>query len=310
MSNLTQRVLTAVVAIPIILLICIEGGWYFFCFIAIASGIALHEYYMLARAKGTQPQIVPGIIAGFFVNLSFFNDKFQLLQASMPWAKMMPYPSQPQFLMITLIISVAAMGVIELFRNNGSAMLNLSTTLLGIVYISLFFGTFIGIREIFSPLDFPMLKYFTTISVEAVDKVYRLGGYTVISVFATIWLCDTAAFHVGKAVGKHKLFPRVSPNKTWEGGIAGFVTAIVTAIAAKYLVLEYLPLGGAIIIGFIVGVFGQLGDLLESLLKRDAGVKDSSQLIPGHGGAFDRFDSLLLVAPIVYLYLDFVLFAQ
>ncbi len=130
----------------------------------------------------------------------------------------------------------------------------------------------------------------------------------VISLFAIIWICDTAAFHVGSALGRHKLFPRVSPNKSWEGAVAGFVAALLAAAAAKYLVLEFLTLGSAVLIGAIVGIFGQIGDLVESLLKRDAGVKDSSTLIPGHGGVFDRFDSLLLVSPLVYLYVDFILF--
>jgi phosphatidate cytidylyltransferase len=110
----------------------------------------------------------------------------------------------------------------------------------------------------------------------------------------------------GFVTARHKLFPRVSPNKSWEGAVAGFVAAVGAALGAKYLVLEYLTPGAAVVIGALVGVFGQLGDLIESLLKRDAGVKDSSHLIPGHGGVFDRFDSLLLVAPLVYLYLDFI----
>ncbi len=124
-----------------------------------------------------------------------------------------------------------------------------------------------------------------------------------ITVFAIIWICDSAAFHVGAPWGKHKLFPRVSPQKSWEGAIAGCLFGIAAAIAAKYIALPFLPLTGAILIGAVVGTIGQLGDLTESLLKRDAGVKDSSKLIPGHGGAFDRFDSVLMVSPCVYLYL-------
>ena len=126
-----------------------------------------------------------------------------------------------------------------------------------------------------------------------------------ISIFAMIWICDSAAFHVGSALGKHKLFPRVSPQKSWEGAVAGLIAAILVALAAKYLVLTFLPVTSAIVLGAIVGTIGQLGDLTESLLKRDAGVKDSSTLIPGHGGVFDRFDSLLLVAPCAYLYLEY-----
>ncbi|HLX13431.1 MAG TPA: phosphatidate cytidylyltransferase [Bacteroidota bacterium] len=307
MSNLTQRILTAVVAIPVIVFLCIAGGWYFFLFVSAASGVALHEFYSLASAKGASPMVRLGIVSGFFVGCSFFNAQLQTMFAFV-FSIRLEYPSQPQFLLITIMVSIIVLSMTELFRNKGSALLNISTTLFGILYVSLFFSSFIGIREIFTPLDFPMLRYFAAVGAAETAKVYRWGGYTVISIFAMIWICDTAAFHFGKAMGKHKLFPRVSPNKTWEGGIAGFIAAILTSVAAKYLVLEYLPIGSAIVIGIIVGVFGQLGDLFESLLKRDAGVKDSSQLIPGHGGAFDRFDSLLLVAPIVYLYLDFILF--
>jgi phosphatidate cytidylyltransferase len=156
------------------------------------------------------------------------------------------------------------------------------------------------------------LRYFLNdsdaLSVINTETVYKWGGYTVISIFAMIWICDSAAYYGGMLTGKHKLFPRVSPKKSWEGAIFGFIFAILSAVGAKMLVLPYLTIGEAVVIGFIVGTIGQLGDLVESLVKRDAGVKDSSDLIPGHGGVFDRFDSLLLVAPIVYLYLDFVVF--
>ncbi|MCB0751334.1 MAG: phosphatidate cytidylyltransferase, partial [Ignavibacteriae bacterium] len=162
-------------------------------------------------------------------------------------------------------------------------------TFLGILYIGLFSSTILMIREFFA--DSEML--------------YPEGGYLIISIMVSIWVCDSAAFFLGSAFGKHKLFPRVSPNKSWEGAIAGFIFAIITMIAAKATVLDILTLTDVIIIGTIVGVIGQIGDLVESLIKRDAGVKDSSALIPGHGGIFDRFDSLFLTAPAVYCYLHF-----
>ncbi len=287
------------------------GGIYFFAFVALCSAVALYEFYGLARAKGANPQIGLGIFWGFLINLSFFYTKLQVFVVGMFVDRgiAIPFPSQAQLLLIILLLSVAVMSLIELFRNKGSAFMNLSTTFFGILYISLFFGTFVGLREIFSSLDPPVFRHFiNTLGVTDGDVIYRYGGYTVISIFAMIWICDSAAFHFGMAMGKHKLFPRVSPNKSWEGAIFGFLFAIGSALAAKYLVLDYLSVGSAIMIGIIVGIFGQLGDLIESLLKRDAGVKDSSNLIPGHGGAFDRFDSLLLVAPLVYVYIDFILF--
>ncbi len=297
MSNLAQRVLVGVVAIPIILVLCLAGGPYFFGFVAVVSAVALREFYGLAAAKGAKPLVAAGIVAGFVVNLSFY----------------VQWPKQPPLLVVTMIAAVVLFSLWELFRNDGSPLLNLSATFLGLLYVSLFFGTLIGIRQLFVPGAIPLARVVEWGGVSAAfsstAQTHRWGGYLVISVLVMIWICDSAAFHVGAPLGKHKLFPRVSPQKSWEGAIAGFVFAIAAAVAARYLVLGFLPLGSAIVIGAIVGTIGQLGDLVESLFKRDAGVKDSSTLIPGHGGALDRFDSILLVSPCVYLYLQYVLFA-
>jgi phosphatidate cytidylyltransferase len=138
--------------------------------------------------------------------------------------------------------------------------------------------------------------------------IYGWGGWTVLAIFISIWVCDSAAYFAGRAFGRHTLFERVSPKKTWEGAIAGFVGAIAAFVLMKELALPYLTFGQSLVCGVIVGVFGQLGDLVESLLKRDAGVKDSSSLIPGHGGVLDRFDSIMFVSPLLFLYLDFVVF--
>jgi phosphatidate cytidylyltransferase len=119
-------------------------------------------------------------------------------------------------------------------------------------------------------------------------------------------MTDSAAYFIGTAIGKHKLFPRVSPNKSWEGAIAGFVFSIITLVVLKSFLLEFLDWVDIIAFGVIIGIFGQVGDLIESLIKRDAGVKDSSNIIPGHGGIFDRFDSLLFSAPIIFLYLRLI----
>ena len=121
----------------------------------------------------------------------------------------------------------------ELFRNYDSAILNLGATLLGIFYFGLFGSALIGIREFYPESN----------------GLYINGGYLIISIFATIWICDSAAFFGGTALGKHRLFLRVSPKKSWEGAIFGFVFAILTMISAKYLVLDFLSLKDVIIIG-------------------------------------------------------------
>lgn len=288
------------------------GGAYFFLFVVLSSSLALVEFYRLAEAKGARPSVGSGIVGGVCINLAFFHGKLQtfVLELFEAVGIAVPFPTQAQLFLIAVVLTVVVVLLTELFRNNGSPFLNVGSTLLGIAYVPMLFGTLIGLREVFVPMDFPMLRYFPNelsfFNPELVSQVYRWGGFTVITLFACIWICDTAAYFLGRAVGRRKLFERASPQKTWEGAIAGFIAAIGTSIAAKYIVLDYLTLGHAVAIGVFVGVFGQMGDLVESLFKRDAGVKDSSSLIPGHGGVLDRFDSLLFASPIVYLYLEFV----
>jgi len=130
----------------------------------------------------------------------------------------------------------------------------------------------------------------------------------IITMLGSIWVCDSAAYFIGRAIGKHKLFERISPKKTIEGAIAGFVFAILAFVGLGELFLAEIPVVHFIVGGSIVGVLGQYGDLAESMLKRDAGVKDSSNLLPGHGGALDRFDSILFVSPSYFIYLSIVIF--
>src|SRR5471032_2918131 len=142
MTNLAQRVAVGVVAIPAVFFLCIAGGLYFFGFIALVSAIALHEFYGLAEAKGARPLIALGILAGFFVNLSFFT-------SFTPGAVFFP-ASRPPFLVLLLVVTVVLASLTELFRKQdarGSPLLNVSTTMFGVLYVSLFFGTLIGIRE-------------------------------------------------------------------------------------------------------------------------------------------------------------------
>ncbi len=308
-SSLPTRVAVAVVAIPIILWVSMQGSYFFFAFVALISGLSLYELYLLAERKGAFPLKTLGLIAGFLVNGSFIYERSQVeifgffeshgIRLSMF--------SQLQFLLVVFLVFLLLVLLIELFRTKGSPTVNAATTILGVAIISLFFGTLIEIRELF-PYGFPVHKFFDAGFANEVQftTISRWGGYTVISLFATIWMCDTAAYFGGVTFGRHRLFERVSPKKSWEGAVFGFVAAIATMLIARWLVLEYLRIQDALVIGTIVGVFGQIGDLVESRFKRDAGVKDSSAIIPGHGGVYDRFDSLVFISPIVYLYLDFV----
>jgi phosphatidate cytidylyltransferase len=189
-----------------------------------------------------------------------------------------------------ILLSIVVLLLFELFRNKESAISNLGTTLLGLFYIGFFSAALVDLREFYNDSAF----------------TYIQGGYLIISILVSIWVCDSAAYFLGTALGKHKLMPRISPNKSWEGAIAGFIFSVITLIAAKALLLEFLDWRDTIAIGIIIGILGQCGDLIESMIKRDSRVKDSSSIIPGHGGIFDRFDSLLFTAPVVYLYLKLI----
>lgn len=267
LSNTAVRIIVSVVAIPLILLVSYLGKWYFTTFILGISLIAFYEFSSFAKAKNS------------FVNLPFglFGIALIILNQFKPFADFR----------VLLILWFLFLLIYELFRNKDSAILNLGLTSFGFLYFALMGSSLIAIREIYPDKD----------------QLYNQGAFLIFSMLGTIWICDSAAFFFGTALGKHKLFPRVSPKKSWEGAIFGFVFAIISMILFQKIFAGFLSLNIAIGIGVIVGIFGQIGDLVESLLKRDAGVKDSSNLIPGHGGIFDRFDSLLFSAPFVYYYL-------
>jgi len=121
-----------------------------------------------------------------------------------------------------------------------------------------------------------------------------------------IWMTDTCAYFIGKTFGKHKGIFKCSPNKTLEGFYAGLIAPLLCSFILYSVISDYYPWGQIIAVGVAAGLFGQVGDLFESMIKRDMGVKDSSHLIPGHGGVLDRFDSLLLAGPVLYVMLFFV----
>lgn len=309
-ASLPRRVAVAAVAIPAILWITYLGGYYFFLLMTVISSLSLFEFYRLAELKGNFPQKTVGLVFGFLVNVAFVYDRlsieiFRFFQQNGINLSMF---SLHQFLLFIMLLCVLIVALVELFRRKGSPLQNTGITVFGVFFISLFFGTLIQTRELF-PYGFPVTRFFPHAIPNEADlaQIDRWGGFTVMAVFVTIWICDTAAYFGGITLGKHKLFERVSPNKTWEGALFGFVFSVITMVVAKWLFLEYMSTSQAIVLGMMIGCFGQLGDLFESRFKRDVGVKDSSSIIPGHGGVFDRFDSLVFVSPIVYLYIDFVI---
>jgi len=267
LSNRTVRILVSLLAIPIIVFITLYGKLAFLGFALLIGLISYFEFDKLAHHKNADGNLLLGLISVLAILLNaYFNFiEFEML----------------------LMIIIPAFLLTNLFRENKSIIANTGATLIGVFYIGLFSGSFIMIREFFPAAN------------------YIYGGYLIISILVSIWVCDSAAYFIGSAYGKHKLFPVVSPNKSWEGAIAGFIFALISMIMLKIILVGFLNWIDAIVIGIIIGTLGQIGDLVESLFKRDAGVKDSSSLIPGHGGIFDRFDSFLFTSPIIYLYLHF-----
>ncbi len=312
-SNLAPRVGVAIVAIPFILYAAYAGGIVFLLFVLAIGVAALLEFFALARAKGAKPQTGVAVAGMTALHLSFFHEQIQ--NAVVPFfldSGGIALLMKLQLFATVLFVFLTLVLLVELFRNDGSIFLNAGFTVFGVLYVGMFLASLTGIRELFGA-EFPYylaMQHFPP-TVAFTDEVlqattYAWGGWTVIGIFVSVWMCDTMAYFGGLTMGKHKLFPRVSPNKSWEGAVWGFAGAVGTMVLVQQYFLPYLTLHQAAVIGTIIGVFGQIGDLIESLMKRDAGVKDSSGLIPGHGGMFDRFDSLIFISPLLYLYIDFV----
>jgi len=183
-----------------------------------------------------------------------------------------------------LLLGIFSTPLIELYNKKEEPFSNIAHSLLPILYVALPFGLLI-----FANNEFP--NYSKEYSAELI-----LGFYFI------LWTNDTGAYLSGKAFGKHKLFERISPNKTWEGSIGGGALAIGISILMSF-VFDSMPIWQWIGIGIIISIFGSMGDLAESLFKRSMGVKDSGKIMPGHGGILDRFDGLLIASPIVFAFL-------
>lgn len=305
-GNGTMRVLTAIIGIPIVLGAVWIGGWAFFGLITLASIGALLEFYWMAEKKGAHPNKVIGVIAILLLSLQFLPQNE--IRESLPYGVrswVLPYYPDTRGLlpgdMFTYIVDffissfkgmqfplilIPVILAFEMFRRKSEAIINFATTVGGITYLGLCLLPLIAIRQgdRLMPDNFPMA--------------------IVVSILVSIWTCDSFAYYGGRLFGKHKLFERVSPKKTWEGAICGIIGSVAAMFVIYRIVfpISMIPMIDIIIMGLICGIFGQIGDLAESHLKRDAQVKDSSQLIPGHGGVLDRFDSLLFVSPLIYLY--------
>lgn len=294
MSNLTQRILVALIGIPLVIFIVMSKPTAFFGLILILAGIGAHEYYGFAKAKSYIPQTSVGVALSVLIAMTF--GKFRL-NALLSNINISIISLNIESLTVILILGLLTIFTIELFRGYTNPIENIATTFFGALYCGICIGSVYGIYE-----------YFSIKNIGVDNFSYFNPGLFVVAILASIWLCDSAAYFAGRAFGKHKLLERVSPGKTWEGAIAGFIICVAVWIAAPkiFYSLSVIPMVHFIVFGIIAGSVGQIGDLCKSILKRDAKVKDSSNLIPGHGGVIDRLDSLMFVCPVILLYLEIV----
>jgi phosphatidate cytidylyltransferase len=277
--ELTKRVLVAVWGIPVLLALSYFGSYYFLALILVINGRTLYEFYALFEKKQVYAYRWLGISLGStFLILAFYD--------LLSWMIILGIGS-----MILVMLSL-------LVVQQGTTSFNMATTLAGLSYVSGFLACLLYLRLHF--------EEYVTGQIEGIEYG---GGMFLIILWISIWICDTAAYFGGRLLGRHKLAPVISPNKTIEGGIFGLVFGILTFWVLGVLLLpslkaEYLWMSGA-----VVGIFGQLGDLVESRFKRDTGVKDTSPILPGHGGFLDRFDSIIFISPfllIIFQYLEFL----
>jgi len=272
------RVVTAVVGIPVLLAFVYfdfeaDTEWFsqvplLIVAVGAAAALGAWEFYRLGTHAEAQPLTLFGAIwAVLFVVAALFQ---------VDWAT------------ASLLASAAVLPLVWLiiFRRD-TWLQSWGWTVTGILYMGWMLGHYVMLRQLDHGRELVILALFTTFA------------------------CDTSAYFVGRAWGKHHMTPTISPHKTWEGAAGGFAGAIAAAVALRFLLslgdwsvpLSYLEVVGA---GCLVGVAAQLGDLLESLLKRRAGVKDSGNLLPGHGGVLDRIDSLVFTGVIVYYFVLWV----
>lgn len=273
-SSLALRLASVAVLIPVI----VAAAWFYWLTVALVAAciaVAIVELFAILRQAGYAPRNSTGVVVGLL---------FCAAAALRPMASL-----DLTGLALTLGI-VLTLGLELARRDRSTSLVSWAFTFAGAAYIGWLLSAFILLHQLNTPLLGGLLAPLGIPS----------GAAWVMLVLAITWIQDSAAFFVGRSIGRTPMAPILSPKKSWEGFAGGMLGSVLTAIAAVPLL--GLPIGyvTAVLIGISTGIAGPIGDLAESLIKRQVGVKDSGALIPGHGGILDRMDSLLLTAPVVY----------
>jgi phosphatidate cytidylyltransferase len=279
--ELSRRVAVVVVGIPLVLAALYMGRWWFGVVLAGVAMIATAELFGLVDARGGRPYRVIGMAA---------SGAIVLLATAEPT----PAGAGAYILAVLVALVLITLTASAWLRwPAGEPQDAVAVTLLGAVYVggTLSFAVFLrNLPATFAP---------------AVDASSWSEMRFVLLPLVSVWVGDSAAFFAGHAWGRRKLFPEVSPGKTVVGGVAGLIGSTVAGMVVAVLTLSSLPGAGVslstgALVGAVIGVAAPLGDAAESVLKREAGVKDSGSLLPGHGGVLDRIDSLLFAFPVTY----------
>lgn len=261
-----SRIITAAILLPV-LIASILISWLAPLFVALALAamlLGLYEFWLLARRREMKPDVVTGFAAAAAILTVFYFNEPPLLLLILP-----------AFTIIALAAEMLRGAPFE------KMMASAGATVLGVMYVALLGGHLVAVRTGFRPeLSADLLAFF----------------------FLVIMGSDTGAYYTGRAFGRHKLAPGVSPGKTWEGAIGGMIASLLMAVIAHYWFFPALPLTIGLGLAALMNVLGVVGDLTESALKRGAGAKDAAQILPGHGGLLDRLDSLLFNAPVIYYF--------
>ena len=272
MGNLASRFLVAVVAVPILLLAIYQPYHHAitWALVFVVAMIAVDEFFAMMMPDRTDrfwPAFIAAVVMAGFYWLPVRYNHVVVLLAVIVGSFMLP-------------------AIYYLFRYGDikSVAVRLCATTIGIIYAGIFLS-------------------FLAMLTRDYDTV---GGHLVLLVLGSAWLSDTGGYFAGKSLGKHKLYPAVSPNKTWEGSIGGIAAVALGAVAFKLWLVPQMEWHHVMLLAIPAAILGQIGDLAESLLKRSVGVKDSGAILPGHGGILDRVDAVLFIAPYVYLYVAFL----
>jgi len=272
--GLVRRVLAAVVFLPLFILVTRAGGYAFLGFVDLFIVLGLFEFYRMMGAKGMHPYRGIGIVSGLTLSTYMY------------------FRSGMYANFFLAFVLIAIMGLELTRKDNRMAVYHVATTVFGIVYVAFLGSHLVLLREL--PLQ--------------IARPYELGARFVFLAFTVTWASDTGAYVIGSLFGRRPLLPRVSRSKTWEGALGGVAFSALAGYISSVTFARFLHPGWAVALGAMCSVIGLLGDLFESMLKRDAEIKDTSQIIPGHGGVLDRFDSLLFTVPLIYYFLKFVIF--